>query len=220
MRRILYLAGALWAAPFAALLAAPTASLPYDGLAQGHDVTVPITLQATNNLAGLQADILFNGSRLVCTGAVALVSGPADVVVDGAQIQPGKFRLLAYSPTGTALTNDVVCNVTFSAYPNAANGPAPLGSSTVYFGSDTASTLAGVVNPGLLLVGDAFAFFPGGGRAQFRGTTGSNYVLRASTNLTTWTPILTNPALAGLVWTLDSDALVFPKRFYRISPAQ
>ena len=203
-----------------AVLAAPSVVLPFGGLAQGHDLTVPITIRATNNLAGLQCDVLFDASRLVCTNAAALVSGPVGVVVDGALIQPGKYRVLAYSPTGVVLTNDVVCNVTFSALTNAFNGQTPLGSGTAYFGDTSATAInTGTVNPGLILVGDAFGFVPGGGRAQFRGANGSNYVIKASEDLTTWTPLSTNATVDELVWKVDTNALVLAHRFYRSATA-
>ena len=215
MIRLFFFAGALIVASASAGLSAPSASLPFDGVAQGHDLTVPVTIRTTNNFAGLQCDVLFDGSRLVCTNAPTLVSGPFGVVVDGALIQPGQFRLLAYSPIGAALTNDVVCTVTFSALTNAFNGQAPLGSGTVYFGNTNALAIAGTVNPGLILVGDAFGFMPGGGRAQFRGANGSNYVIKASADLISWTGIYTNAATNELVWTLDTNALVMAHRFYR-----
>jgi hypothetical protein len=221
MLRNLQLVGVLLVLSALAAGAAPSAALPFDGVAQGHDLTVPVTIHATNNLAGLQCDVLFDGSRLVCTNAAVLVSGPADTVVDGALIQPGKYRLLAYSPTGAALTNDVVCNVTFSALTNAFNGHAPLGSGTVFFGdTNAAKIVTGTVNPGLILVGDAFAFMPGGGRAQFRGATDSNYVIKASADLVSWAGIYTNTATNELVWTLDTNALVMAHRFYRSAAAQ
>ena len=217
----IHIAGALLMAFATAAVAAPSADLPFDGVAQGHDLTVPVTIHATNNLAGLQCDVLFDGSRLICTNAPTLVSGPPGIVVDGALIQPGQFRLLAYSPTGAMLTNDVVCNVTFSALTNAYNGSAPLGSGTVFFGDTSATKIvSGTVKPGLILVGDAFGFMPGGGRAQFRGATGSNYVIKASEDLTTWTPLTTNATVGELVWTKDTNALVMAHRFYRSVSAQ
>jgi len=215
MSRVFLFAGALMLASISAALAGPSASLPFDGVAQGHDLTVPVTIHATNNLAGLQCDVLFDGSRLVCTNSPTLVSGPNGILIDGALIQPGMYRLLAYSPTGSALTNDVVCNVTFSALTNAYNGRVPLGSGSVYFGDTNALTITGTVNPGLVLVGDAFGFMPGGGRAQFRGASGSNYIIKASADLISWTSIYTNAATNDLVWTVDTNALAMAHRFYR-----
>jgi hypothetical protein len=50
----------------------------------------------------------------------------------------------------------------------------------------------------------------------FLGVTGSNYVLQASTNLTTWTPISTNTARTNPFNFLDPNATNFPHRFYRV----
>jgi hypothetical protein len=197
-------------------LAAPSAALPFDGVARGYSLTNVVTLHSTNNLAGFQCEVLFDDSRLVCTNAPTLMSGPAGVVVDGALLQPGLYRLLAYSPAGEALTNDVICSLTFSALTNAVSGQVPLAAVTVHFGDANAAVIStGTVGNGLFLVGDAFGFMPGGGRAQFCGTTGSNYLIQASANLTSWTGISTNAATNGLEWIMDPNALVLSKRFYR-----
>lgn len=215
MRDGIYLAGALLTATASAGLSAPTTTLPFDGVAPGYTLLEPITIHATNSLAGFQCDVLFDASRLSCTNVPTLVSGPVGVVVDGALIQPGQYRLLAYSPTGAALTTNVVCDVTFSALTNAASGQVPLGSGIFHFGDTNAATITtGKVTHGLILVGNAFGFMPGGGRAQFLGTNGSNYVIAASTNLTSWTAISTNTATNSLAWNVDSNSLVLPHRFY------
>lgn len=57
-----------------------------------------------------------------------------------------------------------------------------------------------------------------GGRFQFGFPTqpGRNYVVQASTNLSSWTPIWTNPGTwTGLTFE-DTDAGQFPHRFYRV----
>ena len=53
------------------------------------------------------------------------------------------------------------------------------------------------------------------GQFQFRvsGTSGQTYVLQGSTNLTTWTPLLTNTI--PLYDFTDTNAAALPKRFYR-----
>ena len=215
MRDGIYLAGALLMATASAGLSAPTTTLPFDGVAPGYTLLEPITIHATNSLAGFQCDVLFDASRLSCTNVPTLFSGPVGVVVDGALIQPGQYRLLAYSPTGAALTTNVVCDVTFSAVTNAASGQVPLGAGTIHFGDSNAVAITtGKVNPGLILVGTAFGIFPSGGRAQFLGVSGSNYVINASTNLTSWTTITTNTATNSLAWTVDTNSLVLPHRFY------
>jgi hypothetical protein len=216
MKHKIYLAGGLLMAITSAATAGPTAALPFDGVAQGYAVVEPITIHATNNLAGFQCDVLFDGSRLACTNLPALVSGPAGVVVDGALMAPGRYRLLAYSPFGVALSNDVVCNLTFSALTSGASGQVPLASGTVHFGDNMAAAIStGKVNQGLILVGTAFGFFPSGGRAQFLAISGSNYIINASINLTSWTTLSTNTATNSLVSTPDTNALVFEHRFYQ-----
>ncbi|HEY5042566.1 MAG TPA: PA14 domain-containing protein [Verrucomicrobiae bacterium] len=50
----------------------------------------------------------------------------------------------------------------------------------------------------------------------FIGVTGSNYVLQATTNFSTWIPISTNIAPTNRFFLFDSNATSFPFRFYRV----
>jgi hypothetical protein len=50
----------------------------------------------------------------------------------------------------------------------------------------------------------------------FVGVTGSNYVLQATTNFTTWTPISTNTAGTNSFNFVDPKATNFPYRLYRV----
>jgi hypothetical protein len=50
----------------------------------------------------------------------------------------------------------------------------------------------------------------------FVGVAGSNYMLQATTNLTTWTPISTNTAVTNLFNFFDPKATNFPSRYYRV----
>jgi len=54
-----------------------------------------------------------------------------------------------------------------------------------------------------------------GGQFQFvlNGASNANYILQASTNLTNWAAIRTNPAPAQIS---DPAATNFPRRFYRV----
>jgi len=56
-------------------------------------------------------------------------------------------------------------------------------------------------------------------RAQLTGASGANYILHASTNLVHWRPLATNRAANGVVDFVDAAAASFPKRFYRVQPA-
>jgi len=60
------------------------------------------------------------------------------------------------------------------------------------------------------------AFTNGAFRLSLSAAPGSNYVLETSTNLTLWTPLLTNVATTNLFDFLDPDATNFPNRFYRV----
>jgi glucose/arabinose dehydrogenase/regulation of enolase protein 1 (concanavalin A-like superfamily) len=48
-----------------------------------------------------------------------------------------------------------------------------------------------------------------------QGSDGVNYVVEASTNLVTWTPVFTNAPVGSLFQFIDSDATNHPFRFYR-----
>jgi hypothetical protein len=74
------------------------------------------------------------------------------------------------------------------------------------FNSSVAANALFLVQP---LAFSAVGFLPNQQlQLGFLGVTGSNYVLQASTNLTTWTPISTNTA--------TTNATNFPHRFYRV----
>jgi uncharacterized repeat protein (TIGR03806 family) len=53
-------------------------------------------------------------------------------------------------------------------------------------------------------------------RMNFVGAPGSNYVLQATTNFTTWIPISTNTATTNSFVLFDVGATNFPYRFYRV----
>jgi hypothetical protein len=51
---------------------------------------------------------------------------------------------------------------------------------------------------------------------QFTGAPGSNYLLEATTNFTTWVPLSTNIAPSNVFNLIDPGATNFPYRFYRV----
>jgi uncharacterized repeat protein (TIGR03806 family) len=78
-----------------------------------------------------------------------------------------------------------------------------------------------VVGSGQFNIVPGIMFVPGAGftngvfQMKFAGPTGSNYVLQFSTNLTQWTPIVTNtPGTSPFIFT-DPGASNSPYRFYR-----
>ena len=90
-------------------------ALPVGGAGPGQSILLPVRIQPSPNLAGVQCDILFDATRLACDGA-QFAAGTPGVVVDGANAlpdKPGMFRLLAYTSLGTPLTNGVTCGLAF-----------------------------------------------------------------------------------------------------------
>jgi hypothetical protein len=59
-------------------------------------------------------------------------------------------------------------------------------------------------------------FTTNGFQLAFEGIPGSNYVLEATTNFSTWTPISTNNAVTNFFNLFDPSATNFPCRFYRV----
>jgi hypothetical protein len=50
---------------------------------------------------------------------------------------------------------------------------------------------------------------------QLEGDVGPTYILLASTNLTSWTPLSSNTPVAMPLILTDTNAGKFPRRFYR-----
>ena len=79
---------------------------------------------------------------------------------------------------------------------------------------NSASVSAAFVFPTMYFTSEAFT--NGAFRLSFSATKGSNYVLEASTNLTTWTPLLTNVPTTNFIDVFDTNASTYPRRFYRV----
>jgi hypothetical protein len=60
------------------------------------------------------------------------------------------------------------------------------------------------------------AFSNGVFHLSLSAAKGSNYVLEASTNLTLWTPLVTNVPSTNLFDLIDTDATNYQNRFYRV----
>jgi uncharacterized repeat protein (TIGR03803 family) len=59
------------------------------------------------------------------------------------------------------------------------------------------------------------SFSNGAFQLQLIGSAGSNYVLEASSNLLTWTRLITNTSTNGFIYLTDTNASNFGSRFYR-----
>ena len=90
--------------------------------------------------------------------------------------------------------------------------PAPAGVTASF--NPSSGTLSLAVAPPPLLVGSKVS--NGSFQFQIYGEAGHNYAVQASTNLTTWTTLLTtNPPALPFLWR-DSNATNYSTRFYRV----
>ena len=228
MNRLVLLLGGLGLGLVLTSHAQVQVALPVGGAGPGQSIRLPVRIQPSTNLAGVQCDILFDATRLACDGA-QFAAGTPGVVVDGANAlpdKPGMFRLLAYTSLGTPLTNGATCALAFRVLPGAAGGEVPLTADTNFvYGSSTLATLSSnqpasglVLINGAFVLGDVFTPVSLGTLWQFHAPTGSTWVTLASTNLVVWQAVATNTALDGLVFSFDGEARSFASRFYQARP--
>jgi uncharacterized repeat protein (TIGR03806 family) len=138
----------------------------------------------------------------------------------GSYIAPASVTLSAPDPNATIFytldgslptTNsflysgalNLMSNASLSASAFETNFNNSVAASALFFVQPPYFTMAGFLANGQFQLG-------------FAGVTGGNYVLQATTNFTTWTPVSTNTALTNLFNLLDPRATNFPYRFYRV----
>ncbi len=154
-----------------------------------------------NSLPGTPAEapptILPNGGTFIYKVNIGLTAPDNNAAIyytlDGST--PTTSSLL-YSNAFDLTSNAVVTVSAFrSGYVNSLAGSASFFVNPVQFTSQTFSN--GMFSLQLLTV------------------PGSNYVLQASTNLTDWTPIATNPATTNVLQFVDPNSSNYPSRYYR-----
>ena len=172
--------------------------------------------------------------NLIDTNAVA-------VMADWINSLPGIPALAppAITPNGGTFASPV--NITLQAPdPNAAiyytlnatlpttnaflyTAPFTLGSNATVTASAFRTNFNNSVAVNVLFVVEPYNFFTGPGfftnqvfQLGFSGLAGSNYVLLATTNFVSWTPLSTNLAASNLFNLFDPYATNFPYRFYRV----
>jgi hypothetical protein len=57
---------------------------------------------------------------------------------------------------------------------------------------------------------------PSGFQLHLTGITGANFVVYASTNLTTWSPVYTNTSQSGAADYIDTTSPQFRSRYYKV----
>lgn len=193
--------------------------LPWDGVAPGREIIVPLLIPLHEHLAGLQLDIAYDATRIAIDG-VGIEGSNAGVILDGAPQpdQQGVFRLLVYSADGSRMTNPVTCNFRMRGLTDASNGRSPLHAVVPPIaGGARGEQLAVTAARSEILVGDAFGSFPEGGRVQFRATDGQSMVILSSSDLSAWVPVATVMGTNGLVFVTDLEVRASDtNRCYRV----
>ena len=156
-----------------------------------------------NSLPGTPAlappAILPNGGSFFSTVNLAIQSPDTNAIIyytlDGSQPTTNSSQF--------ASTLNLVSNVTVSAFAADTNFYNSIVVSALFSVQPLYFTATGFLTNQQLQLG-------------FMGVAGSNYVLQASTNLTTWTPLSTNNTATNWFNFLDPNATNYPYRFYRV----
>ncbi len=203
--------------------AEPHLILGTNSVAQGHSTQLPLWLAGGDQLAGFQTDLVFDTGALLANGIKATTS-LSGVIADAGIVATNRLRVLVLSTNRAALGSGLMATLQLNVQPNAQDGwrTLPLRSSPehvgITLGTNGACGSIMTYQAGALFVGNTFGPTPEGGRAQFRASEGSRYVILAndilSEPLAEWTPIGTNLGLNGLVFWIDRDTTNHPTRFY------
>jgi hypothetical protein len=186
--------------------------------------TVSTFIQDSTNVVAVQFDLTYDSTRLTALD-VPPGSAPANHVVRSREIAPGLRRVLLYSLDNSSIT---LTNVGSEAFAHLVNVPFFVQRE---YNSGTVSIVPGNVHlvredgslvdpvnlaPGSVLILSLF-IHPDTGAAEFflPAESGSNYVVEATEDFTTWTGILTNTATDAFLDIVDTDAVFFDRRFYR-----
>jgi len=143
--------------------------------------------------------ILPNGGWFVSTVNLTLQSPDTNATIY--YTLDGSLPTTNSSRYATALT--LVSNVTVSAMAAETNFDNSVAASALFFVQPLHFIAANFLTNQQLQLG-------------FMGVAGSNYVLQASTNLTTWTTLSTNTAVTNWFNFIDPKATNFPYRYYRV----
>ena len=115
---------------------------------QGETVEIPLTYVGNGAVVALQVDVSFDADVLgapTATGGAAL----GGHVLRSAEVSPGRFRMVVYSPGNAALGNGMLARLSFSV-----KDDAPVGSSALAFSAAVLGNAAAVrVTPASLTSG-------------------------------------------------------------------
>jgi hypothetical protein len=187
----------------------------------GATVSVPVTVSGASGAVAAQFDLSFNPSTVSLTG-VSAGEALAGHIVDQQELNPGYWRVLAYSTTNGPIAPGAMVRLSFNIPADAPDGLIPLDVTNAII----AQVQGQPVRPldqigGALFVSSGARFtsltLTGNGQLQmqFQGTEGRQYVIEASTNLVNWEVLNTNTVVGGGFSLVETNMTAYPHRFYR-----
>lgn len=194
----------------------------------GTTITIPFHFTGATNITALQFDVLFEPAKLA---ANAVFAGPAAQAhqLRSRGFGPGQQRVLIYSGQSEPLPSGELIQVSLTITSSVPAGFTSLVISNAILSDRVARTVTPTtLTPGTLRIMTALPARLGAvlvstnGLIQFlvEGTSGRPYVIEASTDLATWTPIGTNQPANGMLEFVDPHAGRYPQRFYRACAPQ
>src|SRR5262245_239933 len=160
----------------------------------GHIANVPLALEHTGSVSGVQFDLAYPSAKLTA-GALQTTVPLTNVVLRSRQMFPGNYRVLAYTKGRSVIpTNTFFGQLPFAVPTGAING----GGGRITFSNSLAcSSQAAAVTP-LALVNGAVVVLPVSvgedGEVVFYLSVQSNrtYIIQASEDLIQWINLATN----------------------------
>ena len=151
------------------------------------------------------------GTPALAPPSITPDGGSFNVSVNVTLTPPDAYAALYYTLDGSLpTTNSILYSGAFNLFSNAT---VSVNAFETNYNNSVAVSASFLVQP---LYFTSQGFVSNGFQLGLAGVTGSNYVLQATTNFSTWTPISTNTAVTSPFNMIDPGASNFPYRFYRV----
>ncbi|HEV2692304.1 MAG TPA: hypothetical protein VG347_05355 [Verrucomicrobiae bacterium] len=168
----------------------------------GGILVITATVTSTTTVKGMT---WYCGNQIVSPAKSTTVNTP---VLNALGISIGTLSTLTV--TGVASTN------AGSYYLHATNSAGTtISSPAIVVVANLVNVITSTVTNVVSFVSDATGMVSTGFQIRLSGLTGSNVVIQASSDLSTWTPISTNTFVSGLVNFIDTSAKNRSFRYYR-----
>lgn len=177
-------------------------------------VSVPVVLRGETNVVALQADILFDTNSLI-SGAVTSGGTAANHIVALSEPAAGVRRLLLYSLNNTPLSNGVLANLSFSISPGTHQNALRLSLSNVLLVTAAPTPVVSTNFPGVIVINPVFVRPDGIVDFFLTVVPRDAYTVQGSSDLISWLNLGSVAAPSAIIEFTDTNAPVFPYRFYR-----